>query len=197
MNLYVRMRLLILPCIFLFITLFTSETSFADVNNGMGDKVMEGGQRDFQWPVPSYHNISSCFLDPEAITVTHERDKYHKAIDIATVNPVNVVASYGGRVVYADWTTGGFGYSIGIEHQYRLSNGQTTTLYTRYSHLSSISVAAGNVVAKGAVIGKTGGTGGNYAVHLDFQILQNSWNGWPNSSIDPYANNLLELPADV
>ena len=67
----------------------------ADANNGMGDKVITGGQRDFKWPVPAYHNISSCFLDPDAINVTHERTKYHYAIDIATGGvPSNVVAAY-------------------------------------------------------------------------------------------------------
>ena len=39
---------------------------------GAGSKVIEGGKRDFKWPVPGNYGLSSCFID--------NRD--HHAIDI-------------------------------------------------------------------------------------------------------------------
>ena len=77
-----------------------SSRIFADSSNGMGDTYYIGN-RDFKWPVPSFQNISSCFLDPDAVTITHERPKYHFALDIYTGYAVDVVAAYDGTVVMA------------------------------------------------------------------------------------------------
>lgn len=47
---------------------------------------------------------------------------------------------------------------------------KTTTLYSVYLHLDSLSVAKGDVVKEGAVIGKSGNTGNSTGEHLHFQI---------------------------
>ena len=167
-----------------------SSNAFA-VSAGAGSRVMEGGQRDFKWPVPSSYGLSSCFKD----------GRNHDAIDIggAALN-ANVVASYDG-VVYETGYSGGYGNYVLIQHNYKLSNGGTKVLYSKYNHLNSIKVSKGQTVYRGStVVGGVGNTGGNYPVHLDFQILTSpNWQNYNyhNVSIDPYINDLLELPSGI
>lgn len=143
------------------------------------------GYRDMTWPVPQYHNISSCFYD----------ERNHLAIDIATGGTyANVVSSYGGVVANTIVSDSGYGNQIYIQHSYTTRDGITRTIYTHYSHLSSIGVSIGQTVSAGQYIGKTGDTGEAYGIHLDFQIL-NSLN--TKDSSDPYSNEMLQLPSDI
>ncbi len=163
----------------------------------LGAAVIEGN-RDFKWPVPDYHNISACFFD----------DREHYSIDIGTMTTnADIVASYDGEVVEITRNGAGdygYGNAVMLRHTYTTSEG-TITLYTRYAHMDEISEAlsVGTAVVGGeTVLGKTGGTGygsaSYYADHLDFQILTSSdWLNRQTCSIDPFANNLLELPADL
>ena len=160
----------------------------------LGETVMKGN-RDFKWPVPGYYNISACFFDG--------RDHY--AIDIITnTAEADVVASYDGvvcEIVRNGQGDGGYGNAVMVQHTYTTSAG-TQTLYTHYSHLNSFAegLAVGTPVVGGVtVLGKTGGSGYGsaytYPVHLDFQIFTSpEWEFKRQYSIDPYANNLLELP---
>lgn len=162
------------------------------------------GYRNMKWPVPGYNNLSSCFFDEDAKT-RGERSDYHYALDIATGgNKVNVVAAYEGTVVETvqngrnDW---GFGNQVIIRHNYTTRDGLTRTLYTHYSHLSSIGVSTNQQVSAGQYIGKTGGTasgGSPYGIHLDFQILTSAnWRLYKTYSKDPFANEMLELPSNL
>jgi len=162
------------------------------------------GYRNMKWPVPGYNNLSSCFFDEDAKT-RGERSDYHYALDIATGgNKVNVVAAYEGTVVETvqngrnDW---GFGNQVIIRHNYTTRDGLTRTLYTHYSHLSSIGVSTNQQVSAGQYIGKTGGTasgGSPYGIHLDFQILTSAnWRLYKTYSKDPFANEILELPSNL
>lgn len=167
--------------------------------DGMGPVVISGGQRDFQWPVPGNYNISSCFYD--------HRD--HCAIDIAASKGTAVVASYDGIVVatytgcshnYSKNSTccnDGFGNYVVLKHNYRSINGSVIELFSRYSHLTSVNVSIGNSIAKGAQVGTVGSTGSSAGFHLDFQILYGNWSPYKTYSIDPYANQLLELPSNL
>ena len=180
-----RKMLALLLCLSLFAVLVPAEAGASA--SGAGPRKMEGGQRDFMWPVPTTSKISSCFLD----------DREHYAIDIyADRRQDAVYASYDGTVVLAQDTGTGFGISVIIKHEYRLSSGAKKELYTRYSHLSSIAsgITTGKTVTKGTYIANIGGTGGNYQNHLDFQILTS--NGYYKTySIDPFVNDLLEMPS--
>ena len=174
-----------------------------EAKEGLGPKTMEGGQRDFKWPVPGYYGLSSCFYDNR---IASGDSKEHYALDIATGGVyANVVASYDG-IVYQITTNGnsdgGYGNAVMVKHSYTTSSGNTVTLYSRYAHLHSISVKTGDsVVAGKTVLGKVGGSGYGstpYPVHLDFQILTAPyWGQRELYSIDPYANYLLELPSTI
>ena len=169
------------------------------VTSGAGEKKFDGGRRDFQWPVPNNYGISGCFLDGRS----------HYAIDIPASKGTNVVASYPGTVhaIYTSCThnysksktccNDGFGNYVVIKHSYTLSTGSTITLYSRYSHLTSVSVNKGDSVKAGGKIGTVGSTGYSQGNHLDFQILKGGWSNRAKYSLDPYINELLELPSKV
>jgi murein DD-endopeptidase MepM/ murein hydrolase activator NlpD len=97
----------------------------------------------------------------------------HKGIDIARPGSRAILAADNGRVISAGYDSSGYGNRIIISH----NNGMKTT----YSHLSSIHVSAGDVVAKGEQIGVMGATGNVTGVHLHFEV---------------YANGQLKNPMD-
>lgn len=194
----VAIVLVMITCI-LFIPSFSNEADAAP--SGAGPKIIEGGKRDFKWPVPGINRISSCFIDP----MGHRSS--HSAIDINNPAGATIYASYPGYVIWVnnDGNGGGFGNYVIIRHSYVLGTGKTITLYTRYSHLKSTYVSGTKNkptwVSAGDRIGEMGNTGGPYGVHLDFQILygcdDDSVFNYQRWSIDPFINELLELPSNL
>ena len=173
------------------------------LSSGAGEKYIEGGQRDFGWPVPGWFGLSSCFID--------NRSPAHCAIDIPADQGTEVVASYNGEVVKVydkcthnyfkkDTCCGdGFGNFVVLRHEYKLANGASITLYSRYSHLTSVCVGEGDKPRKGDPIGTVGSTGYSQGMHLDFQILENTWETgqYRINSRDPFINELLDLPDEI
>lgn len=182
----------ILVLMALFLSCFpTVANAYQQGKDGMGPVIIQGGRRDFLWPVPGHNNIQSCFYD----------QREHYAIDISAPQNTSVVASYVGTVIEAvdggtSYYGDGFGNYVVLQHSYALPSG-TITLYTRYSHLNSVSVKKGAVVQAGSEVGKVGTTGASTGYHLDFQILYGGWRPYKTYSIDPYANQLLELPSNL
>lgn len=184
-----------LCCVLLVLSLMPVSAIAASPPSQAGTRKLEGGQRDFAWPVPGQYNLSSCFLDGRG----------HYALDIAAPKGVNVVASYGGKVI--DTFTGcnhnygkekkccsGWGNFVLLEHSYKLSTGKTVTLYSRYAHLTKVSVEVGQSVARGQAIGTVGSTGRSSGPHLHYEILYGGTSPAKTYSVDPYINDLLELP---
>jgi murein DD-endopeptidase MepM/ murein hydrolase activator NlpD len=68
-------------------------------------------------------------------------------------------------VIHAGWD-GAYGNSVVIDH----GNG----LFSRYAHLSSVSVSAGQSVGAGQAIGVSGTTGNADGEHLHFEIRSGS-----------------------
>lgn len=87
---------------------------------------------------------------------------YHKGIDIPLKVGEAIVAAFDGKVRYAGFNSGGFGYLIIIRHP----NG----LETYYAHLSKIKIKADQIVKAGQVIGLGGSTGHSYTPHLHFEV---------------------------
>ena len=73
--------------------------------------------------------------------------------------PVRVTA---GGVVTVAGPNGGYGNMVEVDHGGGLS--------TRYAHLSAISVAPGQQLAPGAVVGKVGSTGRSTGPHLHYEV---------------------------
>ena len=187
-------------CCVLFLLSFlpVSEVLAASKPSQAGERKLEGGQRDFKWPVPGQYNLSSCFLDNRA----------HYSLDIAGPMGSSVVASYAGEVI--DIFTGcehnwgkdnsccsSWGNFVLLEHSYTLKSGKQITLYSRYAHLSDVSVSVGKTVARGEKIGTVGSTGRSSGPHLDYEILYGGTSPSKTYSVDPYINELLELPDEL
>lgn len=109
------------------------------------------------WPVPASTTINQYFIAGT-----------HLGIDIDSavqgVSGDSVVAACAGTVVWSGWLSG-YGNVIYINSYY---NGQY--IQTRYAHLSSRWVSAGDTVYAGQQIGQMGSTGTSSGVHLHFEV---------------------------
>ncbi|MCA9580167.1 MAG: peptidoglycan DD-metalloendopeptidase family protein [Myxococcales bacterium] len=106
---------------------------------------------EFAWPVAG--QITSKF--------GQRNGRLHAGLDIGAPIGRSVVASKAGTVRFAGWN-GGYGLSVEIDH----GGG----VWTRYAHLSSVSVKAGKGVGQSQHIGAIGSTGSSTGPHLHFEI---------------------------
>jgi murein DD-endopeptidase MepM/ murein hydrolase activator NlpD len=113
------------------------------------------GTGSFQTPTRGY--ISSRF-GPRWGTI-------HRGLDIAAPTGTPIVASDSGKVTYAGYNSGGYGYMVKISH----GNG----FETLYAHCSQLYVNVGDVVSAGDTIGAVGSTGNSTGPHLHFEVIQN------------------------
>lgn len=90
--------------------------------------------------------------------------RMHEGVDLAAETGSPVVAAAGGKVINAGWE-GGYGKMVEISH----GGG----LVTRYAHLSSIAVNAGQGVSDGQLVGLAGSTGNATGPHLHFEVVVN------------------------
>lgn len=89
----------------------------------------------------------------------------HKGIDIPLKTGDAVVSAFDGKVRYAKYNSGGFGYLVIVRHV----NG----METYYAHLSKLKVKPNQVVKAGELIGLGGSTGRSYSPHLHFEMRYN------------------------
>jgi murein DD-endopeptidase MepM/ murein hydrolase activator NlpD len=112
------------------------------------------------WPTRGW--VTSDFgsrLDP----YTSERVMHH-GLDIAGTHGKEIVAPSDGTVLFAG-LEGGYGNVLVMDHGYGIK--------TRYGHLSSIRVKAGERVRRGDVIAAMGNTGRSTGPHLHYEIRVN------------------------
>ena len=86
----------------------------------------------------------------------------HLGADLASLQQAPVPAANHGQVVFAD-NVGIYGNTVVIDHG--------LGIFSLYSHLSSITVQAGDKVSKGDNIGRTGTTGLAVGDHLHFGMM--------------------------
>jgi murein DD-endopeptidase MepM/ murein hydrolase activator NlpD len=97
--------------------------------------------------------------------------RFHSGVDFAAAAGTAVLASRGGRVTYASWHPGGYGYLVTVAHG--------RGVRTMYAHLSRIDVRVGARVHVGQRIGAVGSTGNSTGPHLHFEVRVNG------AAIDP------------
>jgi murein DD-endopeptidase MepM/ murein hydrolase activator NlpD len=90
--------------------------------------------------------------------------KMHTGVDIDAGSGTPIKAAAGGLVVHSG-RRGGYGNCVIIDHGGGLA--------TVYGHCSSLSVAAGQEVKQGQVIGRVGSTGLATGPHLHFEVRRN------------------------
>lgn len=111
-------------------------------------------------------------------------DKPHTGIDYACPAGTPVLASEVGKVMFAGWRDGGYGYCVFLNH----SDGMTTI----YEHLlRNIPVTVGQTVYRGQVIGYSGSTGNSTGPHLHFEMRD-----LYGKAIDPMnvLHTVIDLP---
>lgn len=92
----------------------------------------------------------------------HRKWLAHNGEDIAAPRGTPVHATAAGTVTRAA-AAGGFGNLVEIEHD--------ATYRTRYAHLDTITVKAGQEVLRGDLIGTVGSTGTATGPHLHYEVL--------------------------
>ena len=90
-------------------------------------------------------------------------EEFHRGVDIVVPTGTTVYAAHDGTVTAAAYDSH-YGNYVAIE-----IDGYTT----KYAHMDSLSVSAGQTVEKGAVIGTTGNTGSSTGSHLHIECLYN------------------------
>ena len=139
---------------------------------------LQGGQGRFCSPVKA--SISSNYgfrMHP----ISHVRRK-HDGIDFSVPYGQPVRAFTDGRVNYSGWM-GGYGQAIQVSHG-PIDHVQTST---RYAHLSRRSVAPGQWVKKGQILGYSGSSGLSTGPHLHFEVIKNGVVTNPN----PYLKQVV------
>jgi murein DD-endopeptidase MepM/ murein hydrolase activator NlpD len=97
----------------------------------------------------------------------------HTGIDISTYRAGDpIVATADGQIALIAYEPSGFGNYVVIRHQHGF--------YTRYAHLLSFRVEAGQQVKQGEVIGYIGSTGRSTGPHLHYEVHIGS------DVVDPY-----------
>ncbi len=108
---------------------------------------------------------SGRFAWPTRGTFTQQFWSGHSGIDVANRTGTPILAADAGYVVMAGRDTWGYGNQVVIDH----GNG----FKTRYAHLNTILVKAGDVVKKNQKIGTMGSTGRSTGPHLHFEVIYN------------------------
>ena len=105
-------------------------------------------------------------------------------------------ATTDGVVRNAEFMSGGIGNAIYIEHT-------ADAYWSNYMHLASISVSVGQTVKAGDQIGVMGNTGGDYAIHLHYELSPDGVFHSGGNTVNPESylgitgDNTTSLPSPV
>ena len=119
------------------------------------------------WPVEG--QITASF--GERIDPFNGEGAFHSGVDISAVVGSAVVAPADGAVTFADFL-GGYGRAIMVDHGHGIT--------TRYGHLSSFAVTAGQIIHRGDTIGYVGSSGRSTGPHLHYEVRIN------DAPVNPY-----------
>lgn len=90
-------------------------------------------------------------------------NQFHNGFDMVNDDRI-VMAAKSGKVVYAQFDSGGYGNVVSIQHD--------DGYYTIYGHLAMIKTNVGKQVKAGEQIGVMGTTGNSTGVHLHFSVTR-------------------------
>ena len=112
------------------------------------------------WPVEG--QITASF--GERIDPFNGEGAFHSGVDISAGEGSPVIAPADGAVTFADFL-GGYGRAIMVDHGHGIT--------TRYGHLSSLAVTAGQYIHRGDTIGYVGSSGRSTGPHLHYEVRIN------------------------
>jgi murein DD-endopeptidase MepM/ murein hydrolase activator NlpD len=119
------------------------------------------------WPVEG--QITGSF--GERIDPFNGEGAFHSGVDISAMVGSPVLAPADGVVTFADFM-GGYGRAVMVDHGHGIS--------TRYGHLASFAVAAGQYIHRGDTIGYVGLSGRSTGPHLHYEVRIN------DTPVNPY-----------
>ena len=123
-----------------------------------------GLTQQFYTPLNLYwYSYVSSYYGYRINTVTGQ-EQFHRGVDIAVPTGTTVLAAMDGTVTTATYDAS-YGNYVVIED----SNGYCT----KYAHMDTLSVSAGQTVTHGTTIGTTGNTGSSTGSHLHIECLYN------------------------
>ena len=97
--------------------------------------------------------------------ITGTAGELHRGQDFSAACGTDVTAAAAGTVTFSGWHDFGGGNRVVVDH----GNGVETT----YNHMSSLAVAMGDKVERGALVGASGTTGASTGCHLHFEVMVN------------------------
>jgi len=112
------------------------------------------------WPVEG--QITASF--GERIDPFNGEGAFHAGVDISAPVGSPIIAPADGTVVFADFL-GGYGRAVVLDHGHGIT--------TRYGHLASFAVAAGQFIHRGDTIGHVGLSGRSTGPHLHYEVRIN------------------------
>lgn len=104
---------------------------------------------------------------------------WHAGYDIGgggASHPIYAVQS--GIVTWSGYKSGGIGNCIYIDHD-------VDVYHSNYMHLSTMDVSIGDTITKGQKIGMMGASGGDYAIHLHFELSEDGTFHSAGNTLDP------------
>lgn len=143
--------------------IYTAETVIDNINHEDEIKAVTAFLTSCSARFPSEsRNITSCFGNRED-PFTGLSDS-HSGIDIAAPEGSSVTAAWPG-VIYETGFDDTYGNFVVIKHD--------EDFFTKYCHLSKITVSESDFVNAGEKIGEAGNTGRSTGSHLHFEIIIN------------------------
>ncbi|HEY7706333.1 MAG TPA: peptidoglycan-binding protein [Gaiellaceae bacterium] len=125
-------------------------------------------------PVPACPiSLSAPVAGPYTDVFGPRGNRFHTGVDYPGSSGTAVSAAAAGRVTFAGFSVGGWGYLVVISH-----GGGTRTLY---AHLSRVGVRVGQQVAAGQRVGRMGSSGKSSGPHLHFEVRVRG------AAVDPLA----------
>lgn len=105
---------------------------------------------------------SSCAPSGNPVdgVLTQRYHLYHSGIDIGVPTGTPVLATHSGEVIFADWSTVGYGYLVIV---------QSGRYITYYAHNTSFNVDAGVQVGRGSILAWSGSTGNSTGPHVHYE----------------------------
>lgn len=126
----------------------------------------------FVYPLAKRSRLSSPY-GWRYLSITGRR--FHHGIDLAAPTGMAILASKAGEVARAGYI-GSYGNAVYINH--------ADGTQTRYAHMSSVAVQAGQYVHQSEVIGRVGSTGLSTGPHLHFELRVNGYSVNPRDYLD-------------
>lgn len=110
-----------------------------------------------------YRRISSTYgyrTDP-----VHGGKRMHKGLDFAGPIGINIYSTGDGVVYRAGYNTHGYGNEVIVKHH--------GGYMTRYGHMKTVTVKAGEKIKRGQKVGELGNTGKSTGPHLHYEVIKN------------------------